>query len=259
MDWPTRRQVLRVYLNDHDWWWKWPFIATALAMWVGALVLLVAPWDRAGSEEHIVGLPTPTAPDPRTDDEPTERVTSWSSRDDDPLGGSMTATALPTVEVPAESNQTGATTADADTDVIDGADDIAVEAGSRNSQRGDVVAVLVPSPRSSPSPTGPTMTTGPTTTGAPPATSSTATTTTTTATATTTTATAAPPAAHSPGPETSTTTTQPATTETAAPTTTTKPKGKGNAGRTDPTDDENLSDTKNGKVPPGQRADKRTD
>ena len=248
MDWLTRRQVLRVYLKNHDWWWKWPFIATAVAVWVGALLLLVAPWDRAGSEEHVDGLPAPTAPDLKPDDGQTDGVSSWSSRDEESRNGRTTGMTLPTVKAPAESIQPEEEPATADTDATDREAEVAEEARPLESQDGHVAEALDQPPRSSPSTTSPTTTTGPTTTGAPPPTSS----------PTTTTAAASRPTLDTPDPETSTTTTtQPAVAETTTPPTTTKAKGK--PGRADPTDDEDLSDTKDSKVRPGRKTDKRMD
>ena len=215
MDWSTRRHVLRVHLKTYNWWWKWPFIATTVAVWVVALVLVVAPWDRAGSEEYVDGLPAPTTPDPKPDDGPTNRVSSWSTGHEESSHRRTTATKLPTVKAPAKR----------------------------------IVPEQEPAATMGPAVTmGPTTTIGPTRTGAPPSTSSPA----------TTTAPASPPALDTPGPATSTTTTtQPAVVETTAAPTTTKATGK--PGRTGQTDDEELPDTKNGKAPPGQQADKTKD
>ena len=251
MDWLTRRQALRLYLNYHDWWWKWPFVATAVALWVGALLLLVAPWDRAGSEEHIDGLPAPTATDPKPDDRQTDERSSWSSRDAESTNGRTAEMTLPTVKAPAESIQPEEEPATADTDATDREAQVAEEARPLESQDGDVAEARDQPPRSSPPTTSPTTTTGPTTTGAPPTTSS-PTTTTTTAVA------ASRPTPDTSGPETSTTTTtQPAVAETTTPPTTTKTKGK--PGKTDPADDGDLSDTKDSKVRPARKTDKRPD
>jgi hypothetical protein len=260
MDWSTRRHVLRVYLKTHKWWWKWPFIATTVAVWVGALVLVVAPWDRAGSEEHVEGLPAPTTPDPKPHDGPTNRVSSWSTGDEESGHRRTTGTALPTVNAPAERILPEEEPSTADTDAIDRGAEVAEAAGPLESQREDGAEALDQSPRSSPPTTrpaatmgpavtmGPTTTIGPTWTGAPPSTSS----------PDTTTAPASQPTLDTPGPATSTTTTtQPAVVDTTAAPTTTKATGK--PGRTGPTDDEELPDTKNGKVPPGQKADKTKD
>ena len=243
--------MLRVYLKDHDWWWKWPFVATAVALWVGALLLLVAPWDRAGSEEHIDGLPAPTATDPKPDDRQTDERSSWSSRDAESTNGRTAEMTLPAVKAPAESIQPEEEPATADTDATDREAQVAEEARPLESQDGDVAEARDQPPRSSPPTTSPTTTTGPTTTGAPPTTSS-PTTTTTTAVA------ASRPTPDTSGPETSTTTTtQPAVAETTTPPTTTKTKGK--PGKTDPADDGDLSDTKDSKVRPARKTDKRPD
>ena len=253
MDWLTRRQALRLYLNYHDWWWKWPFVATAVALWVGALLLLVAPWDRAGSEEHIDGLPAPTATDPKPDDRQTEEGSSWSSRDAESTNGRTAEMTLPTVKAPAESIQPEEEPATADTDATDREAQVAEEARPLESQDGDVAEARDQPPRSSPPTTSPTTTTGPTTTGAPPTTSSPTTTTTTTPAVA-----ASRPTPDTSGPETSTTTTtQPAVAETTTPPTTTKTKGK--PGKTDPADDGDLSDTKDSKVRPARKTDKRPD
>ena len=248
MDWAARRQVLRVYLRNNKWWWKWPFVATTVAVWAGALVLLVAPWDRAGSEEHVDGLPAPTAPDPTPNTGPTDRVTSWSGPDEETEQGRTTGTAIPTVEAPADSILSEAEPATADTDTIDREAEVTVAAEPLESKQGDVAQAVDRQPPS-PSTTDPTTTSGQTTTGAPSSASSPA----------TTTAPGSPPTSDTQGPDTSTTTTttQPAVVETSAPPTTTKATGK--PGSTDPADDEDLSDTKNGKVLPGQRADKKKD
>lgn len=254
MDWSTRRHVLRVYLRNHNWWWKWPLVATTVAVWVGALVLLVAPWDRAGSQEHVDGLPAPTTTDLKTDDGPTDRVSSWSRLDEESRHAQETGTALPVGKAPAESTRPEQEPGTADSGTVDREAGMAEATGPLESRRGDVAEVLDQPLRSSPSTTGPTTTTGaatttvPTTTAAPPSTSSPA----------TTAAPASQPTLATTDPETSTaTTTQPAVPETTAAPTSTKATGK--PGPTGTTDDEDVADTKNGKVPPGQTADKRKD
>ena len=39
----------RLYLRDHNWWWKWPLIVTTLGVWVGAMIMFVAPWQSNAS------------------------------------------------------------------------------------------------------------------------------------------------------------------------------------------------------------------
>ena len=46
---PNGRDEWRLYLRDHPWWWKWPLIATTTGIWIGAMVLFIAPWRSNGS------------------------------------------------------------------------------------------------------------------------------------------------------------------------------------------------------------------
>jgi len=39
----------RLYLRDHKWWWKWPLVATTVGIWLGAMLMFVAPWQSSPS------------------------------------------------------------------------------------------------------------------------------------------------------------------------------------------------------------------
>jgi len=54
------RAELRLYLREHKWWWKWPFIAMTVALWIGAMVLFVSPWQSNASTDDIETRPAPT-------------------------------------------------------------------------------------------------------------------------------------------------------------------------------------------------------
>jgi len=49
----------RLYLRDHKWWWKWPLVAVTMAVWLGAMVLFVAPWQSNNSID--VSQPEPVS------------------------------------------------------------------------------------------------------------------------------------------------------------------------------------------------------
>ncbi len=64
---PIRNGEWRLYLRDHKWWWKWPLVATTTAVWLGAMVLFVAPWQSNNS----IDLSQPETVSTAEDDENT--------------------------------------------------------------------------------------------------------------------------------------------------------------------------------------------
>ena len=51
---------LRLYLRDHKWWWKWPLIVTTLGVWIGAMLMFVAPWQSNPSSDNVQTAPATT-------------------------------------------------------------------------------------------------------------------------------------------------------------------------------------------------------
>ena len=47
------RDEWELYLREHKWWWKWPLIVVTLGVWVGAMVLFVAPWQSNASIDDL--------------------------------------------------------------------------------------------------------------------------------------------------------------------------------------------------------------
>jgi hypothetical protein len=56
----TDRGELRLYLREHNWWWKWPLVATTVAVWIGAMILFVSPWQSNASTDDLETRPAPT-------------------------------------------------------------------------------------------------------------------------------------------------------------------------------------------------------
>ena len=85
---PIRNGEWRLYLRDHKWWWKWPLVAITMAVWLGAMVLFVAPWQSNDSIDLSQPEPVST-----TDTDESATVGVREALDDD-----FTADPLPEVD-----------------------------------------------------------------------------------------------------------------------------------------------------------------
>ncbi len=56
----TEHGEWKLYLRDHKWWWKWPTVAATLGVWVGAMVLFVAPWQSNDLIDKVETAPATT-------------------------------------------------------------------------------------------------------------------------------------------------------------------------------------------------------
>lgn len=61
----SNRHDLRRSLREHSWIWKAPFLTATVAIWVGAVVLFVGPWQGgSNTPDRVRTLPSPVSVEP---------------------------------------------------------------------------------------------------------------------------------------------------------------------------------------------------